>query len=842
MSQQTLTPIMQQYYALKHKYTDTILFFRLGDFYEMFDDDAKVVSNLIGLTLTNRQGHAMCGVPYHASETYVAKLLEHGLKIAICEQLGQNDKGIASRDVVEVITPGSVLNPNLLSENANYMAAISFDKVYSFAYLDLSTSEFVALATPLAWQEWLPDELDKLKVRELIINEELFDELSGLTGSYKIVPTRYPAWLFNHDSALNQLKKQFTTANLRSFGFNEDDEALKAAGALLEYTAQITRQQLPHINKIKRRELQQGLLLNQETRASLELVQNNYQASFTLFNSLNYCTGAMGSRLLKHWLLNPLYDKKLIEERLNRLTFLTADEALLNNLRAIIKKSGDLQRLSSRLAMDKAHAKDLLAIAGSLTSFIQLNGLLTKQLDIDDNKIETINDIILLINKTLADDPPVSLNEGGLIKTGFLPQLDELRALATDGRSALESYAEEERTATGVNLRLKENRVIGYFFEVNKNNADKLPPYFIRRQSMVTGERFSTSRLRELQDSISHAHEKAISMERGQFLLLRDELKTHLNLFYEVAALLALWDTSGSLALIALKYNYVKPIITNDIGITIKAGRHPVIEQNLTNNSFVANDFIATAKNRSLLITAPNMAGKSTYLKQNALIVLMAQMGSFVSADEATIGLVDQIFCRVGASDNLAKGESTFMVEMLETAKILQQATNRSLVIMDEVGRGTSSDDGLAIARAVLEELTGGIKAITLFATHYHELTRLLNVHIKNFTLRVLEENKQIYFLKELTAGAAKSSYGTHVARLAGIPDNVAAKAEGYLAQLIEDKANKRARPANQSLLFSDEAVLREVINKFNVSTATPLEALNFIAKLQQDNSTVKQG
>jgi DNA mismatch repair protein MutS len=844
------TPLMQQYYALKQKYSDAVLFFRLGDFYEMFDEDAKQVSALIGLTLTHRNGQPMCGVPYHASEIYIAKLLNLGFKIALCEQLSQPGKGLVERDVVEILTPGSILSPDLLeSDSGNYLCALGKEKnCYSFAYTDLSTGEFVCFSTDTPPNEWLSDELDKLQAREIILNEELFSfELAEFFKSRQILLTRYPSWLFSKENALKQLKHQFNVINLKAFGFDEEDDgALPAVGALLEYAVQISHKKTPHLNKIQKKQLKQGLILNEEARSNLEIVRNSHSndTQFTLLSTLNRCVSPMGSRLLKSWMLNPLNNKNLIEERLNRVEFLGENYDLAEKFRSVIKDISDLERLAGRLAMDKAHGKDLLAIKQSLKALIEADALLPAAYALNLLQTDEIEKIIVLLEKELHDDPAVTLNEGRLIKTGFSEKLDTLRELSEHSLTALENYTNKERAETGINLRLKENRVIGFYFEVSKQYADKLPPYFIRKQSMTSGERFITLKLQQMQTEIQHAKENAIELEKELFLTLRSALKERLSLILEGAHHIAAWDVWASLAKVAAEQNYVRPRLHEGIGINISGGRHPVIEYNLKSSSFVPNSFCADSTTSTLLITGPNMAGKSTYLRQNALIVFMAQIGSFVSADMADIGLVDQIFCRVGASDNLTKGESTFLVEMIETARILQQATPKSLVIMDEVGRGTGSDDGLAIAWAVLEALANNIRALTLFATHYHELTRLENPHIKNYSLRVKDENGQIYFLKQITEGPAEGSYGIHVARLAGIPSYIADRAEAHLNFILENKTfapnvkkqppSPSLSPKKESLLFNEEELLSHTIKSFSVDTATPLDALNFIAMLQK--------
>jgi DNA mismatch repair protein MutS len=837
----SVTPLMKQYFDLRKRYAGAILFFRLGDFYEMFADDAQYVSRVLGLTLTQRGGYPMCGIPYHASPNYIDKLLALGNKVAICEQITAPAKGLAVRDVVEVLTPASVLDGSTLtSSQNNFLAGLGYqDKLYSFSYIDLSTGEFCAMSKAEAWSYWLSEWLDKLAVREILVQESLIEPaLTQLCTEKNIVISQYPHWFFESHHAYQQLVQQLGVTNLKAFGFDEGDIALSSAGAILHYLEENTKHNLPHVLQLHPILDHYTLKLDEVARRNLELFkQQDGSTQFTLYQLMNENVTPMGQRLLKKWLIEPLSDRPLIDQRLQDVDWFYNHPDVLATVRTMMAKIQDIARITSRIGMDKAHPKDFIALKKSLMATLQCHQLVPNMITLPSADMSTLSVIVKRIENILVEEPAVDFSHGNIIKSGFHPELDQCRYLAEHGLQALQDYTAQERELTKINLRLKENRILGYYFEMNKSQADQLPPRFLRRQSMLSGERVVTDQLIQLQQEIHEAKDKSTELEKQLFLTLRNDMKEDIPIFLALSDRLAYVDNVANFAYLALKYSYCRPSLHDTPGIHIVQGRHPVVEQHIPSGEFVSNDLVLTSEKNTHLITGPNMAGKSTYLRQTALIVLMAHIGSYVPAAQASIGLVDHIFCRVGAGDNLAKGESTFLLEMSETSHILRHATHRSLVIMDEVGRGTGSDDGLAIARAVLEHLTDQPKSFVLFATHYHELTRIKNTRIINHSLSVLEENNQIYFLKKVKQGPASGSYGIHVARLAGIPGSVADAAEIYLEQLQQQRGKlHKALVQQQALDFGalPDQKLLQLLQQCDMNSLTPLEALNLLHQWQK--------
>ena len=843
-----LTPLMRQYFDLRNRYRGIVIFFRLGDFYEMFDEDAKWASKALGLTLTSRHGYAMCGVPSHASETYLEALLALGRKVAICEQVGTPEKGIVEREVVEILTPAASMGNAILKNSASkYLAAIALrQKQISFSYIEVSTGEFFAFSHHQSWQEWLGDYLDSLEPKEILVQESLLDPaLESLFVSKNILVSKYPDWFFDEQQAYKQLMHHFGTTNLKGFGFEEGDVSLATAGALLSYLEENTRHNLPHIQSLGKKKFQSGLVIDEESRKNLEIFYSQHGGTETsLFNLLNETLTAPGARLLRAWLQEPLNDVQKINERLAIVDQFYQSPETLRLVRGHLAKIQDIARLSGRVAMDKAHAKDLISISGSISEMLSCHQLFPSVLPFSSKEKQDLQLMEQMITQTLLDNPNIALNEGGIIREGYDADLDYYQKLAHSGLEMLEAYAKEERQATGINLRLKENRVVGYFFEVNKANAEQLPGRFIRRQSMVSGERFTTDQMMRLQADIANAKEKVIELERQIFHALLRKIQSMLPVLFIAADRVAVCDVTASFAHLAHKYHYCRPQLSSEKKLNFRAARHPIVECMVPKGEFVPNDLYMNDTDTCFLITGPNMAGKSTYLRQNALIVLMACIGCYVPADQAEIGVVDRIFCRIGASDNLAKGESTFLLEMNETARILRYATKNSLVIIDEVGRGTGSDDGLALARAILEELAYNIHPYMLFATHYHELTRIQSEHLKNYSLAVSEEDGQIYFLKQVKTGPAAGSYGIHVARLAGVPEHVLNRAEAYLQHLLHHKKNAGEgndpqpleagfasvpKPAPIDHKQRAAAELWQQLQVCNPAAITPLEALNLL-------------
>ncbi|MDR1507560.1 MAG: DNA mismatch repair protein MutS [Treponema sp.] len=864
--------MLEQYRRIKRGHRDSVLFFRLGDFYEMFSEDALEVSALLNLTLTSRNGLPMCGVPYHSAKSYIARLLRHGKKIAVCEQLSEPGKGLIDRKVVEVITPGTTIEEDYLEHgSSNYLAALTFSAgFYSLAYIDLSTGDFFATSFPSVWQAGT--ELERLDIREIIVSESLLEEnreLEAALGERQgIVVNRWADWLFDLDRGREKLKRQFGTASLKGFGLEDNSPEILSSGALLDYLDDTAKSLIPHVHSLTVYRDSEYMGMDEATQRNLELARNLRDGSgrFTLLEILDETKTSMGSRELKRRLLHPLRDPPAVNLRLDFVEHLYRDQKILAFFREILSKTPDLERLCSRLAMDKAHGKDLVSLKNALGALERIGEILSAAKGrfpfesaganfLEAGNFEAAADIHRLLEKGICENPSVFLTEGNLIRDGFSPELDRLKTLKDSGRQMLEDYLEEERTATGIaSLRIRYNRLIGYFFEVTKVNLSRIPSHFIRRQGLASGERFSTERLARLESDINGASDKIIELEKELFLDIRKKAKAELSRFSQAAKLLAELDTGQSLAWAATRRGWVRPAVDGENRILLNEGRHPVVEAYLPSGEFIPNALALDHNGVTFaLITGPNMAGKSTYLRQAALMVVMAQMGSFVPAREAFVGIVDKIFCRVGASDNLARGESTFLVEMNETAHILRTATKKSLVIMDEVGRGTGTSDGLAIAWAVCEELLNRIGSRTLFATHYHELSLLSHPRLVNRSMDVLEKNGKIVFLRRIKDGPAAESYGLHVAALAGLPAAVLERAGELLVKIRQSETSIRGTlpgaenpekppppesPRPEAARRRDS--LLEALSALDINAITPLEALNDLQELKKLAETGK--
>lgn len=852
--------MMRQYRNIKSKHRDTILFFRLGDFYEMFEQDAAEASHLLDLTLTKRNGVPMCGIPYHASQGYIYRLLKAGKKIAICEQTHIPKAGLATREVVEVVTPGTVVDENLLEAGVNnYLVCLGQSgQMIAIAYIDLSTADFYASHFPHDQRyERFKRELLSLAPRELLVQESLLAEdpqLENLLREHEgLVINRLPDWSYDLQSNRQLLKDQFQVTSLKGFGLEEDSPEILTAGVLLSYLGDTARGVLSHIRNLQVYTDTNFMGLDESTLRNLEISQNLNDRSkrYTLLEVLDQTRTAIGARKLKRWLLKPLKDIDHINRRLDLVAFFYKNQIVLSKIREHLGRMFDLERLSSRVALEKAHAKDLLALKSSLFTAKAVAELLEDHPEVGPqfgklrDNIGELEELVDLLERAILEEPAIQINEGNLIKPGYDVELDRMRDVKENARKLLKAYLDEERKKTGIpSLKLKYNRIIGYFLEVSKSNLKSVPPYFIRRQTLVGGERFSTEELSDLESEIHNASEQIIELERKHFLAVRASVREHLDRILAVSEVISELDVLQSFAFAATLYAYARPNIVEEEILKIKEGRHPVVEAHLPGGSFVPNDLDLKFGGKTfVLLTGPNMAGKSTYLRQNALIVLMAQMGSFVPASEATIGIVDSIFCRVGATDNLARGESTFLVEMSETANILRSATNRSLIIMDEVGRGTGTKDGLSIAWAVTEYILQQVGAFTLFATHYHELTALKHKRLKNLSMAVLERDREIVFLKQVREGPTDNSYGIHVAQLAGVPVEVVRRAEEMLIDLKENDSRSlqskaevpAAGPPAQPMLFTAEQVVHDEIRSLDISRITPLDALNRIAEWQRE-------
>ncbi len=854
--------MMRQYRSIKSRYPDSILFFRLGDFYEMFEQDAVEASRLLDLTLTQRGGVPMCGVPFHAAQGYIGRLLKAGRKIAICEQLELSRTGIARREVIEVVTPGTVTDENLLEKTANnYLVCVCrVGEAVAMACIDLSTGYFAATHfARTAREERLRREFLSLAPREILVQESLLEEdealKSLLAEREELVVNRLPDWSFDPHSNRQVLERQFRVANLKGFGLQELSPEIPAAGVLLSYLADTARGLLSHVRSLSLYSESSFLGLDESTLRNLEIVQNLNDRSrrYTLLELLDQTRTAAGSRKLKRWLLRPLKDVRDIGQRQVLVELFYRDQALLARLRAELAKVLDLERLASRVALEKANAKDLLAVKCTLLGMLGAAGLLAgrpeleAQLAILREREGDIRGLADLLQRAIQEEPSILLGEGNLIKPGFDPEVDRYREMKENARQVLKGYLEEERARTGIaNLKLKYNRIIGYFLEVTRSQAGLVPEHFIRRQTLVGGERYSTARLGDLESEINNASELLVELERERFLEVRRAVQGEVGLLLDLAELFSDLDVLQAFAFAATVHGYVRPEVTEDRQLAIEDGRHPVVEASLAGGAFVPNSLHLQRNGTSfILLTGPNMAGKSTYLRQCALIVLMAQVGSFVPAASARIGAVDHIFCRVGATDNLARGESTFLVEMSETAHILRSATEDSLVIMDEVGRGTGTNDGLAIAWAVSEHMLDKVRAFTLFATHYHQLTALRHPALANFSMAVLEREGRIVFLKQVRPGPTDNSYGIHAAELAGVPPEVIRRAGGLLDSLGSRPAEFpsgghnplfAAPPAaRQAELFEPLDGIRGELLGLDLNRTTPLDALTLLARWRQE-------
>jgi DNA mismatch repair protein MutS len=859
------SPMLEQYRKIKREHQGEVLFFRLGDFYEMFADDAVEVSSLLNLTLTSRNGQPMCGLPYHAARSYIARLLKLGKKIAVCEQLTEPGRGLIERKVVEIITPGTTVDEDYLDKGSpSYLACFAMDTGFlSFACIDLSTGDFFAAAFP--WEEAvgrLRQELERLQVKELIVQESLLEEYPALAAAVQmrsgLVINRWADWLFDRDRSLERLGKQFGPRSLKGFGIKEDSPEIIAAGALLDYLDDTAKSLIPHVRTISVYHDAEFTGIDESTQRNLELTRNlqDGENRFTLLEVMDETRTAMGRRLLKGRILRPLRNAALIGARLDMVESLYRSQEKLSRFRDILGKTPDLERLSSRIAMDKAHGKDMAAVKNALVSFalieeesrgfdFRYESPEAASLAGKNNALEKLENLKKILEQGLAEDPSILLTEGNLIRGGFDNELDRLHRLKDSGRKMLEDYLEEEKQATGIlSLKIRYNRLIGYFFEVTKAQLSRVPSHFIRRQGIVTGERFTTDRLAELESEINGASEKIIELEKKLFLELREKAKSCLVELAAAGRRIAELDVAQSMARAAALRGWVRPVVDEENRLRIIESRHPVVEAHLPRGEFIPNNVILGGKETGggpafALITGPNMAGKSTYLRQAALTAIMAQAGSFVPAREAHIGMCDKIYCRVGASDNLARGESTFLVEMNETAYILHTATKRSLVIMDEVGRGTGTNDGLSIAWAVSEDLLNRVKCRTLFATHYHELSRISHPGMANRSMEVSEQKGEIVFLRRLKEGPAAESYGLHVARLAGLPESVLRRAAAIMEELEEsgramtrdlsaEKTEPAAKPEEPET--SGARFLKELSN-VDPDSMTPMEALTLINK-----------
>ena len=859
------TPMMQQYLKTKEDYQDCLLFYRLGDFYEMFFDDAITASRELEITLTGKdcgqeERAPMCGVPYHAAEMYIAKLIAKGYKVAICEQLEDPKiaKGIVKRDVVRIVTPGTVVESNMLDEKRNnYIMSIFKTGIYfGLAVCDITTGDF--LATQITDNNnfsKLLDELARFSPAEIVVNERLYEteqEMDKIKERFQSYITREEETYFQED--FTQLVQKYHLLNEKGEKNEKPEETLLAVCAingLLAYLEQTQKIKLEHINSIKIYKIQKYMSLDITARRNLELTEKMKDKSKkgTLLWVLDKTNTSMGGRHLRRWLNDPLIDVIEINQRLNAVKELKENAILKGEVIASLKKIYDIERLVGKISYGNTNARDMISLKNSLKQLPDIKKLLeqtnSEMLQKLYQEVDELQDVYSLIDKAIVDDPPLSVKEGGMIKLGYNEEIDRLKTATTEGRNWIIAIETKEKEKTGIkNLKVGYTKVFGYYLEVTKSYLSQVPDYYIRKQTLTNCERYITEELKKVEEEVLGAEEKVIDLEYKAFTDIRSKITEQIERLQTTANSIAILDVLTSFATIAEDYNYTMPIVNNGGEIEIKEGRHPVIERMLPTGTFVQNDtYLNTEDDRLAMITGPNMAGKSTYMRQVALITLMAQCGSFVPAEYAKIGVVDKIFTRVGASDDLSMGQSTFMVEMMEVATILKDATSKSLVILDEIGRGTSTYDGLSIAWAVAEYIADRRKcgAKTLFATHYHELIDLEGKieGVKNYSIAVKEKGEDIIFLRKIVRGGTDESYGIHVAKLAGVPQTVVTRANEILRTLerkvtVKNKEEKKVVAGQLDMYNYKLAEIAHEIDKINLNELTPIDSLNILCKIKE--------
>ena len=869
---------MQHYLETKKQYEDCILFYRLGDFYEMFFDDAKTVSKELELTLTGKEcgleeRAPMCGVPYHAVDSYLNRLVQKGYKVAIAEQMEDPKlaKGLVKREVVRIVTPGTVTSAAALDETKNnyLMGIVYLGDTFGVASADTSTGDF--LVTEVPSERELFDEINKFSPSEIICNNAFYMsgiDLEELKNKYNFIVSALDNRFFSDEMCRKILKEHYKVGSLDGLGLGDYDAGVIAAGAVMQYMYETQKSTLAHITAITPYSSGQFMVLDISTRRNLELLETlrEKQKRGTLLWVLDKTKTAMGARLLRTYIEQPLLKKEAILERQNAVEELNLNYISREELREYLNSIYDLERLIGRISYKTAGPRDLIAFKNSLSMLPYIKNILgeftSSLLKEFYEELDTLEDLYALIDQSILEDPPITVREGGIIKEGYNEEADKLRNAKTEGKTWLAELEEKEREKTGIkNLKVKFNKVFGYYFEVTNSFKDMVPEYFIRKQTLTNAERYTTDELKNLEEVIMGAEDKLVSLEYELFCQVRDHIAGEVLRIQKTAKAIAGVDVFASLSLVATRNNYTKPKINDKGVIHIKNGRHPVVEQMMRDDMFVANDtYLDNGKNRISIITGPNMAGKSTYMRQTALIVLMAQLGSFVPADSANIGICDRIFTRVGASDDLASGQSTFMVEMTEVANILRNATRHSLLILDEIGRGTSTFDGLSIAWAVVEHIanTKILGAKTLFATHYHELTELEGTMsgVNNYCIAVKEQGDDIVFLRKIVKGGADKSYGIQVAKLAGVPDSVIARAKELVEELSNADIMAKAREIaeisanvsqhkpvpkpddvemSQLTLFDtvkEDDIIKELA-ELELGNMTPIDALNTLYRIQ---------
>ena len=868
-----LSPMMQEYLKTKEEYKDCILFYRLGDFYEMFFDDALLVTKELEITLTGKdcgleERAPMCGVPYHAAETYIKRLIEKGYKVAICEQVEdpKQAKGLVKREVIRVVTPGTTLDAATLDESKNnyLMSIVSMEDHFGCAIADITTGD--CFVTEVDRPSKLLDEINKFTPAEIICNDAFFVsgiDTEDLKSRLHICIYSLDSWYFDDELCRRTLKEHFHVSTLSGLGIEDYDSGTIAAGALFLYLTETQKTALSHMTTIHPYAAETFMLIDSSSRRNLELVETlrEKQKRGSLLWVLDKTKTAMGARTLRSYVEQPLIDAEEINRRLEAVEELKSMAMLREEIREYLNPVYDLERLISRISYQSANPRDLMAFASSLEMlpFIKqiLNDFHSPLLQQINEDMDGLEDMTELIKSAICDEPPLAQKDGGIIREGYHELVDKLRRSRTDGKKWLSEMEVKERERTGIkNLKIKFNRVFGYSLEVTNSFRDLVPDNYVRKQTLANAERYITQELKELEDMILGAEDKLCSLEYQLFCEVRDKVGQEVVRIQKTAKAVAALDVFASLAVVADRNNYVRPKINTNGVLDIKNGRHPVVEQMIEHDMFIVNDtYLDNQKKRVSIITGPNMAGKSTYMRQSALIVLMAQIGSFVPADKANIGIVDRIFTRVGASDDLASGQSTFMVEMTEVANILRNATSRSLLILDEIGRGTSTFDGLSIAWAVIEHISNTklCGAKTLFATHYHELTELEGKlpGVNNYCIAVKEKGDDIVFLRKIVKGGADKSYGIQVAKLAGVPDSVIQRAKELVEELsdaditaaVKDLTAPKKKQkitydqvdmAQMSLFdtVQDNDIIEE-IRGLDLSNLTPMECMNILYNLQ---------
>ena len=872
-----LSPMMEQYVATKEKYKDCILFYRLGDFYEMFFDDAILASKELEITLTGKdcgmeERAPMCGIPFHAADTYINQLVKKGYKVAIGEQVEDPKlaKGLVKREVIRIVTPGTNLSSESLEESKNnYLMCISYvGKNYGISVTDLSTGVFKTCQIQQA--EKVVDEINKFQPSEVLYQAgvEQVEEIHAVCERLQVSHTEAPDYYFNLETDEETLKRQFHINSIEGLGLKDSPACVASCGALMQYLHETQMSSLSHINHIETYSVDSFMILDSATRRNLELTETlrDKQKRCSLLWVLDKTKTAMGARKLREFVEQPLLYKDAIEKRLDAIEAINKELIVREELREYLNTIYDLERLLTRIALKTANPRDLLAFKTSIQYLPDIYNLLRELPCERINEIyedyDSLEDLYDLLEQAIVEEPPVSIKEGGIFKQGYRDEIDELRLAKTECKTWLADLESKEREKTGIKgLKIKYNKVFDYYFEVTNSFKSLVPDYFIRKQTLVNAERFTTDELNTLSGKILGAEDKLYALEYDCYVELREKLAAALVRVQKMAGYIAELDALCSLAYVADKNNYVRPSLNTDGVIDIKGGRHPVVEKMLANDSFVENDtYLNNAESRISIITGPNMAGKSTYMRQTALITLMAQIGSFVPAESANIGLCDRIFTRVGASDDLASGQSTFMIEMNEVANILRNATKDSLLILDEIGRGTSTFDGLSIAWAVVEYIADPniLGAKTLFATHYHELTELEGKlsSVNNFCIAVQEEGDDIVFLRKIIKGGADQSYGIQVARLAGVPEPVLKRAREICNELIDSdittkvkdidikpalseqpkKKETRSSDYEQLSLFSSpvEMTIANELKTMDLNNMTPIKAMLYLQELQE--------